>query len=60
VGGNKLKNQIKVTEQIRTVLKEGKIELYIKEVLIGRVSITLEKQGKLIDSRLYRSRRKNI
>jgi hypothetical protein len=47
VGGNKLKNQIKVTEQIRTVLKEGKIELYMKEVLIGRVSITLEKQGKL-------------
>ena len=42
-----MKNQINVTKQIRTVLKEGKIELYMEEELIGRVSITLEKQGKL-------------
>lgn len=36
-----------MTEQIRTVLKEEKIELYMKEELIGRVSITPEKQDKL-------------
>lgn len=42
-----MKNQINVTEQIRTVLKEGKIELYMKEELIGRVSIISEKKGKL-------------
>jgi hypothetical protein len=42
-----MKNQINVTEQIKTVLKEGKIELYMKEELIGKVSIIPEKHGKL-------------
>lgn len=40
-----MKTIVNVTEQIRSILKEGQIELYFREEFIGRVSFSTEDES---------------